>query len=62
MSIGIQQNVIDPELMQWIIPIFSVTKPDDRLVAGMVMMATVIPSASLVAADSLVSRSRETKR
>ena len=37
----IQKNVIDPELRQWIIPAFSTTNANDRLVAGMVMMATV---------------------
>ncbi|KAG1734608.1 hypothetical protein EDB19DRAFT_1638957 [Suillus lakei] len=37
----IQENVIDPELRQWIIPAFSTTTPLDVLVSGMVMMATV---------------------
>jgi len=41
MNAEIQENVIDPELRQWIIPAFSTTNTDDRLVAGMVMMATV---------------------
>jgi len=37
----IQENVVDPELREWIIPAFSTTNTDDRLVAGIVMMATV---------------------
>ena len=37
----IQQNVIDPELKEWMIPAFSTTDPTDELVAGAVMMATV---------------------
>ena len=41
MNAKIQENVIDPELRQWIIPAFSTTNDNDRLVAGMVMMATV---------------------
>lgn len=41
MNKQIQQNVIDPELRQWIIPDFSTTTPLDVLVSGMVMMATV---------------------
>lgn len=41
MNKQIQQNVIDPELQQWIIPNFSTTTPLDVLVSGMVMMATV---------------------
>ena len=41
MNNQIQENVIDPELRQWIIPAFSTTNDNDRLVAGMVMMATV---------------------
>jgi hypothetical protein len=41
MNEQIQQNVIDPELRQWIIPDFSTTTPLDVLVSGMVMMATV---------------------
>ena len=40
MNNQIQENVIDPELRQWIIPAFT-TNDNDRLVAGMVMMATV---------------------
>ena len=41
MNAKIQENVVDPELRQWIIPAFSTTNANDRLVAGMVMMATV---------------------
>ncbi|KAG2121625.1 hypothetical protein DEU56DRAFT_95395 [Suillus clintonianus] len=41
MNEKIQENVIDPELRQWIIPAFSTTTPLDVLVSGMVMMATV---------------------
>lgn len=41
MNKQIQQNVIDPELRQWIIPNFSTTTPLDALISGMVMMATV---------------------
>jgi len=37
----IQKNVVNLELRQWIIPAFSTTNANDRLVAGMVMMATV---------------------
>ena len=41
MNRKIQENVIDPELRQWIIPAFSTTTANDRLVAGIVMMATL---------------------
>ena len=41
MNAKIQENVVDPELRQWIIPTFSTTNANDWLVAGMVMMATV---------------------
>ena len=41
MNAKIQENVVDPELRQWIIPAFSTTNANDRIVAGMVMMATV---------------------
>ena len=36
-----QSNIVDPELMQWMIPAFSTTNPTDELVSGIVMMATV---------------------
>ena len=41
MNTKIQENVIDPELREWIIPAFTTTNANDRIVAGMVMMATV---------------------
>ncbi|KAI9566125.1 hypothetical protein HD554DRAFT_2119562, partial [Boletus coccyginus] len=36
-----QNNIVNLELMQWIIPAFSTTNPTDELVSGIIMMATV---------------------
>ncbi|KAG8869318.1 hypothetical protein FRB97_001349, partial [Tulasnella sp. 331] len=37
----IQENVIDPDLRAWIIPDFSTTQANDKVVASVVMMATL---------------------
>lgn len=37
----IQENVVDAELREWILPSFSTTEENDRVVANVVMMATL---------------------
>ena len=37
----LEKNVVDPELRQWIIPDFSTTTRDDRVVASVLMMGTL---------------------
>ncbi|KAL0573384.1 hypothetical protein V5O48_008581 [Marasmius crinis-equi] len=37
----IQKNVVDPELRSWVIPDFSTTTPNDRVVASVLMMGTL---------------------
>lgn len=37
----LEKNVVDPELRQWIIPDFSTTRRDDRVVASVLMMGTL---------------------
>jgi len=37
----IQKNVLDPTLQTWIIPDFTTTTPNDRVVSSVVMMATL---------------------
>lgn len=37
----LHQNVIDPELREWIMPAFSTTTQDDEIVASIVMMASL---------------------
>lgn len=37
----IQENVVDPDLHQWIVPSFTTTTPNDRIVSSVVMMATL---------------------
>lgn len=37
----IQDNVKDPTIIDWLIPSFSTTTPEDRMVAGIVTMATM---------------------
>ncbi|KAL0577013.1 hypothetical protein V5O48_004987 [Marasmius crinis-equi] len=37
----IQKNVLDPDLRSWVIPDFSTTTPNDRVVASVLMMGTL---------------------
>ena len=37
----LEKNIVDPELREWIIPDFSTTTRDDRVVASVLMMGTL---------------------
>ncbi|PPQ68079.1 hypothetical protein CVT24_002943 [Panaeolus cyanescens] len=41
MTTAIQENVVDPELQQWILPNFSTTTSNDTVVCAVTMMATM---------------------
>lgn len=41
MTLLIQENVVDPDLRDWMMPTFSTTKVDDRTVAAVLMMGSL---------------------